>query len=211
MLAYLRNSTDNVAFAFLNSGGVRATIGDGDIIRGQVLTSFPYGNAVVGLTLSGSRLWDTLQGIVAGVNVDNGREVTSFLQVSEGIKVEYSPGDGGNAKLLNVTIRGKPLDRDAQYKIAAVDYVAQGGDNIFSPPFEGSDSLDTLADVLAAYIQVESPIDIKLDSRIVASNGTSPDSGNGDAGGSNSTENGATLMKASNLIISVAMAMIIGV
>jgi 2',3'-cyclic-nucleotide 2'-phosphodiesterase (5'-nucleotidase family) len=39
-----RNAT--AAAAIINGGGVRATIDEGDITRGEVVTAFPFGNAV---------------------------------------------------------------------------------------------------------------------------------------------------------------------
>jgi 2',3'-cyclic-nucleotide 2'-phosphodiesterase (5'-nucleotidase family) len=87
MLSYRKNNTQDVDFAIINAGGIRATIDQGDITRGEVLTSFPFGNAIVQISLTGSKLWEALEGIMTGVNVANGKEVTSFLQVSSGIKI----------------------------------------------------------------------------------------------------------------------------
>lgn len=134
-----------------------------------MLTAFPFSNAVVEVTLSGQRLWDTLAGIISRVNVDNGRPVTSFLQVSRGVKIEYSPAAGNStAELVAVTIGAAPLDRAAEYKIATVDFIAGGGDNFFSPPFEDVVVLDTVDEVLQRYIAAKSPVNIALDGRLSA-------------------------------------------
>lgn len=51
MLAYRLNTTDDKdssnIFAIMNAGGIRATIDDGEITRGEVLTSFPFGNSTL--------------------------------------------------------------------------------------------------------------------------------------------------------------------
>ena len=57
MLAYRLNSTDDADFALINAGGIRATIDQGPITRGEVLTSFPFGNSLVEITISGDDLW----------------------------------------------------------------------------------------------------------------------------------------------------------
>lgn len=115
--------------------------------------------------MTGDRLWNTLSGIFSRVNLDNGLPVTSFLQVSRGIVLEYKTGANGNT-LTSVTIGGKPLDKGLEYKIVTVDFLATGGDNFISPQFTDAVALDKLDDVLTAYISAKSPIDIKLDGRM---------------------------------------------
>ena len=190
MLSYRKNNSDDVDFAIINAGGIRATIDQGDITRGEVLTSFPFGNAVAQIALTGDKLWEALEGIMTGVNIANGREVTSFLQVSSGIKIEYNPENSNNTKLVAVTIGGKPLNNSTTYQIVTLDFIAGGGDNFFTPTTDFI-SLDTQDQVLTQYIQVQSPVDIKLDGRIEkvdrqrndtsSGNGTSP-TGTGSAG-----------------------------
>jgi 2',3'-cyclic-nucleotide 2'-phosphodiesterase (5'-nucleotidase family) len=165
MFSYRKNNTEDVDFAIINAGGVRATIDQGDITRGEVLTSFPFGNAIVQISLKGDKLWEALEGIVTGVNIANGREVTSFLQVSSGIKIEYNPANGNNTKLVAVTIGGKPLDNSTTYQVVTLDFIAGGGDNFFTPTTEFV-SLDTQDQVLTQYVQAQSPVNIKLDGRI---------------------------------------------
>lgn len=179
MLTYRLNSTDDVDLAIINAGGVRATIDEGPITRGEVLTSFPFGNAVTDLTLTGQRLWDTFEGIVSETNLDNGEEVTSFVQVSRGVIIEYNPSAANGSRMVSLTIKDAPVDLEAEYHLVTVDFVAGGGDNFFSPIFENFVVLDTLDEILTAYIGSQSPVDIALEGRIVQSNGTATDDGNG--------------------------------
>lgn len=172
MLDYRLNaSTDGLApsFALTNSGGIRASIDVGPITRGEVLTAFPFGNAVVEITLSGQQLWDVLAGIVARVNKANGKAVTSFLQVSRGIKIEYQPTnspDNGVGTLAAVTIGGENLDLTKQYKVVTIDFVAGGGDNFFAEAISNLVVLDTLDEVLVNYIKEKTPVDVQLEGRI---------------------------------------------
>ncbi|XP_014557964.1 hypothetical protein COCVIDRAFT_36588 [Bipolaris victoriae FI3] len=165
MLSYRKNNTDDVDFALINAGGIRATIDTGDITRGEVLTSFPFGNSIVQLPITGKSLWEALEGILTGVNVGNGRAVTSFFQISQGIKVEYNPDNGNNTKLIAVTIGGEPLNNDTTYQMVTLDFIAGGGDNFFETMTDFV-SLDTQDEVLTRYIQAQSPVDIELDGRI---------------------------------------------
>jgi 5'-nucleotidase len=154
-------------FALINAGGIRASIDVGPITRGEVLTSFPFGNAIVELTLSGQQVWEVLEGIVSDVNQANGRAVTSFLQVSSGLRILYDPAGQVGGRLLNVTVAGAPLDLAGSYQVATLDYLAGGGDNFFDSTTTGDYiTLDLQADVLLAYLASENPVDIGLDGRI---------------------------------------------
>ncbi|PSN75241.1 Metallo-dependent phosphatase [Corynespora cassiicola Philippines] len=193
MYQYRRNSSEDVAFAIINAGGIRATIDEGDITRGEVLTSFPFGNSIVELTLSGEDIWKVLEGIVTGVNVDNGEEITSFFQVSQGIRIQYNPENGNFTKLVNVTIGDGPLDNSTDYRFVTLDFLAGGGDNFFTPTTDFV-SLDTQDEVLTQYIQSQTPVNIELDSRIEQVNGTRPEptaTGTGSPTGTGAAETGA--------------------
>ena len=170
MLAYRKNNTEDVDFALINAGGIRATIDEGDITRGEVLTSFPFGNSIVQIEIDGKELWEVLEGIVTGINVVNGEEVTSFFQVSTGIKVEYNPENGNGTKLVAVTIGGQPLDNSTTYQVVTLDFIVGGGDNFFTPTTDFV-SLDTQDVVLTQYILAQSPINIELDERIAIVDG----------------------------------------
>ncbi|KAI0100444.1 Metallo-dependent phosphatase [Hypoxylon sp. NC0597] len=165
ILQYRLDAGSNASFALVNGGGIRATIDIGDITRGQVITAFPFGNAVVEVTYSGADLWKIFEGLVSGVNQYNQEEVESFCQVSRGIKVEYNPNNAVGQRLVRLTIGGKPIDTGAKYTIVTSDFIAGGGDNMV-PPIEGAEVLDTLEEVLERYIQKNSPIDFQLDGRI---------------------------------------------
>jgi 5'-nucleotidase len=187
MLAYRKNNSADVDFALINSGGVRATIDEGDITRGEVLTSFPFGNAIVQIALTGKQIWEVLEGIVTGVSVINGKVVTSFFQVSQGIKVDYNPKAANGSRLVEVTIGGQPLQNGTTYQVVTLDFLAGGGDNFFTPITDFI-TLDTQDEVLVQYIKAQSPVNIKLDKRIEAVDRQRPTT----PGGGNSTTNGTT-------------------
>lgn len=167
MLAYRTASNPDVDFAIINAGGIRAPIDEGDITRGEVLTSFPFGNAIVELQYTGQEIRDVLEGIVSEVNQVNGETVTSFLQLSTGIRIEYNPDGEVGSRLVNVTVGGAALDLTTTYTLVTLDYLAGGGDNFF---VETTDyiTLDLQADVLVSYLASESPIEAAVDGRITA-------------------------------------------
>ncbi|KAH8597606.1 5'-nucleotidase [Bisporella sp. PMI_857] len=171
MLSYRLNISKTADFALINAGGIRATIDEGVITRGEVLTSFPFGNAVVEIKISGDELWKTLEGVYTKINQYNQKVVTSAVQVSKGITIEYNPTANNGSKLVNVTVGGKPLDKAANYSVVTLDFLAGGGDNIFQKKTDFA-TLDTQDQVLTNYIISQSPVNITLDGRIKAVNGT---------------------------------------
>jgi 2',3'-cyclic-nucleotide 2'-phosphodiesterase (5'-nucleotidase family) len=193
MLEYRQNNSDSAAFAIINAGGIRATIEEGDITRGDVLNSFPFGNALVEISVSGDDLWKVFEGIVTGVSEFNGEEITSFFQVSRGIKVEYNPENGNGSRLVSVTIGGEPLDRQTDYNVVTLDFIAGGGDNFFAETFDNVITLDTQDEILTQYVQSQSPVNIELDGRISIVDGTAGSgSGNGTSGGNGTSSGNGT-------------------
>lgn len=175
MLAYRKNSTSDVDFALTNAGGIRAAIDVGNITRGEVLTTFPFGNAVVDLDFSGKDLWTVFEGVFSAVNQVNGRAVTSGVQVSKGVKIEYNPSANNGSKLLSFTIGDRAVTKDSEktFKVVANDFLAGGGDNFWEPR-TGFAVLDTLDEVMTAYIQSfgGEEINVQLERRMVQTNAT---------------------------------------
>ncbi|KAM0722847.1 hypothetical protein Q7P37_001045 [Cladosporium fusiforme] len=199
MLEYRLNNSDSADFAIINAGGIRATIEEGEITRGDILNSFPFGNSLVEVQISGEDLWSVFEGILSGVNEINGEPVTSFFQVSRGIQIEYNPENNNGSKLVSVTIGDSPIESGTEYNVVTLDFIAGGGDNFFAEPFENVITLDTQDAILTAYVQSETPIDIEVDGRIaivdgsagtIGGNGTNSNgtaSTNGTSGGNNTT------------------------
>lgn len=160
------SDADTPDFALVNAGGIRAAIDEGNITRGEVLTSFPFGNAIVELEFNGSEIRAIFEGAVSMVNQVNDEEIGSWFQVSHGVRVEFNPDNDAGNRLVNVTINDEPLDDEADYRVVTLDFLAGGGDNIF---VETSDfaSLDLQDEVLIQYIEAHSPLDPELEERVV--------------------------------------------
>ncbi|KAK7036034.1 Metallo-dependent phosphatase [Favolaschia claudopus] len=173
MLDY-RAAQSAPAGCLLNGGGIRVDIPIGNITRGDVITAFPFGNAVADVSLTGRQLWDIFAGAVSGVSVFNGQPVVTWPQISKGVRVTYNPT---TKTLINLEIgQGDEMpmvDFDATYRMVTADYVAGGGDNIM-PAQSDIVVLDTLDEVLTAYIQRLGSIDEELQNRVVLVNDTTP-------------------------------------
>ena len=182
MLQYRLDGGSDAAFAFTNAGGIRATIDAGPVTRGEVLAAFPFGNAVVELQYTGADLVRIFEGAVSGVNQFNGKELGGFFQVSRGVRVEYNPDNAPGARLVRLTVGGAPVEPARSYTVVTIDFLAGGGDNILEP-VANPVVLDTMDEVLVAYVQAQSPIDFELEGRIAVVDGQAT----GGGGGGNAT------------------------
>lgn len=126
MLTYRLNQSTTANFALINAGGIRSTIDVGPITRGEVLTSFPFGNAIVEIQIKGEELWKTLEGVFSRVNQYNQKAVTSAIQVSRGINITYNSDNANGTKLVSVSVGKEPFSNSTTYNIVTLDFLAGG-------------------------------------------------------------------------------------
>lgn len=108
----------NVDFAILNKGGLRRGLPKGTITKGQIMTMLPFDNHIQVIDIKGS---DLLEAFDQMAKVEgNG--------VSDGVQIEYVTAPDGSPEVVSATLNGKPIDADATYRVATIDYLAGGGD-----------------------------------------------------------------------------------
>lgn len=106
----------HVDASFVNYGGIRLTqIPAGPLTRGKVYELSPFDNYIVLLNIKGTVLRQFLDHIAG-----RGGWPVAGLRMSIAGK-----------KAQNIMIGGKPLNDDAQYTIALLDYNANGGDDCY--------------------------------------------------------------------------------
>ncbi|KAF4121911.1 2',3'-cyclic-nucleotide 2'-phosphodiesterase/5'- or 3'-nucleotidase, 5'-nucleotidase family [Geosmithia morbida] len=191
MLEYRVNQTEGSDsekpdFALINAGVVRAAISKGNITRGEILTSFPFGNTVVQLTYTGKELLSILEGCVSMVNQETKADISSWFQISDGLVVEYNPDNVAGKRLVSAKVNGEAIVDGQNYEIVTLDFLAGGGDSIL---VETSDftTLDAQDQVLVDYVEAHTPLSPKLAKRVVKVDGQASDSDSDDTG-SNSDE-----------------------
>ena len=118
--------------AFVNGGGIRASIAAGDITLGDILTVHPFGNAMCVAEVTGQQILDALEHGVSGMPAENGGfqhvsgltfEIHTYLPSS----VEKDPvgmflGVSGEYRVKNVMIGDEPLDLEKTYTLASTNY-----------------------------------------------------------------------------------------
>ncbi|KAH7099026.1 Metallo-dependent phosphatase-like protein [Auriculariales sp. MPI-PUGE-AT-0066] len=183
-------------FAVINGGGVRATIDQGTVTRGEVMTAFPFGNVVVEVPLSG---------IFSQHSLFNDRAVISGVQVSKELKIVWNPNNANGSRLISIDVNGAAIDKNKTYTVATIDFVAKGGDNQFPAQDMGKlATLDAMDEVLVRYINASSPIKADIDGRISTSDAKGSSGGTGAAGAL--TVSGVL---ASSLVIVAAFALVL--
>lgn len=147
--------------AIHNSGGIRANIPAGEVTYRDIYKVDIFGNTAVTMSLTGKQVLEMLEVSVNGHH--------AIFQVS-GLKMTYDKTKPVGSRIIAVTIGDKPLDTLVTYKIVTNSYLASGfGEyGIFKQGKEIEDSFLPLRDIIAEYIQKHSPVDAKIEGRIVA-------------------------------------------
>lgn len=163
----IRENT-GVDIAVMNAGGIRADIDEGAVTLGEVLTVLPFGNLISTFELTGTDVWAMLENSVSQVEDVAGR----FLQVS-GLRYSFDATQEAGSRIVSADVwqdgEWVALDLEATYRLAANDFIRNGGDgfamfaeNAINAYDQGS-PLDT---VVADYIVANSPVAPEVEGRI---------------------------------------------
>jgi 5''-nucleotidase/2'',3''-cyclic phosphodiesterase and related esterases len=148
--------------ALTNGGGIRASIDEGTITKGEIITVLPFGNQIVSLKVKGADIKAALE---IGVS-DYPNSKGGFPQVS-GIAFKIDTAKPKGQRVHSVTVGGKPLNEDANYLLATNDFMAAGGDEytMFSP-YPQAGMYGSLDEALIAYITKLGTANPKVEGRI---------------------------------------------
>lgn len=151
----------NADIAVHNSGGIRANIAQGEITYRDVYKVDAFGNTAVTMTMTGQQVWEMLEISINGHH--------AIFQVS-GLKMVYDRQALPGKRLISVQIGGQPIDLNKNYKVVTNSFLAAGGGEygIFKQPTDAEDSYIPLRDIMADYIKKHSPLDYKIEGRIIA-------------------------------------------
>jgi 2',3'-cyclic-nucleotide 2'-phosphodiesterase (5'-nucleotidase family) len=147
-----------VDIAFMNQGGIRASINKGNITVGNVYELMPFDNLLVLQELKGS----VIEALLNHIAADGGWPISS----GSSFKIK-------NKQAVEIIINGKPLDRSATYITANSDYIAQGGSDaamLKAFPFQNKGYLirDALIEYIKQITASGKPIDAKIENRVTS-------------------------------------------
>jgi 2',3'-cyclic-nucleotide 2'-phosphodiesterase (5'-nucleotidase family) len=154
-------------FAVANGGGIRASAAKGNFTLKDAKSILPFGNKIVVAEVTGDMVAAALETSVSAVDKLAG----GFLQVSSGTSYTYNPAKPAGQRIEQVTINGKPLNKQQKYKLALSNYMYTGGDKytMFGNAKTEVGANEALTDVelLVAYAKKIGSIRVKEEGRIV--------------------------------------------
>lgn len=103
-------------FAVYNMGGIRAAFAKGKVTYGDVLDVAPFENKICFLTLSGADVLDLFRQM-ASVGGEG---------VSHSVRLVITK----DRQLKSAEVNGQPIDAAKSYRVATLDYLAQGNDKL---------------------------------------------------------------------------------
>ncbi len=140
-----------------NMGGIRAALSEGVVTYGNVLDVAPFENKICFLDLKGSDLLELFRQIAR----NRGEGVSSSVRM-----VMTKGGD-----LVSVKINGEDIDPERTYRMATIDFLAEGNDGMtafkskmnLNSPQEASNNMRF---VIMRYFQEKEKQGIVVDSKV---------------------------------------------
>lgn len=148
---YSKKFNKEIDFAVLNRGGIRTNIGVGDITLRQMFEIMPFENTLLVVEVGPSKM----------------NEFLDYMANSDGHPMSQVRIKVKDKKVLDISIKGKPYDKNRSYRIVTTDYLQHGGDKMYF--FNDPISIDTLhykmRDAMIDYFEKTDTVDVELDGR----------------------------------------------
>ena len=157
-----RDFHEQPVFAVYNMGGIRSNLAKGKVTVGDVNDMAPFENKICFLTLTGAKTLELFQQIAR----DRGEGL------SHGVEMVMTK----DYKLKSVKLHGKEIDPNATYRIATIDYLAQGNGgllafksatNLVSPQDKANNARFIIVDYFKAAMAQGKTVDSKVEGRLV--------------------------------------------
>ncbi|ETX13985.1 5'-nucleotidase [Roseivivax halodurans JCM 10272] len=158
-----RVKDQGIEVAITNGGGLRASIDEGEVTMGEVLTVLPFQNTLSTFRVSGSVIKEALENGVSQMEEAGGR----FPQVA-GMSFAVDSAAEVGSRVSDIMIGEEALDPEKMYGVVSNNYVRNGGDGyaMFVDAEDAYDFGPDLADVTAEYLSANSPYEPFTEDRI---------------------------------------------
>lgn len=163
-----RVKSQGVQIAIQNGGGLRATIDEGEVSMGDVLTVLPFQNTLATFQLKGADVVAALENGVSQIEEGAGR----FPQVA-GLTFSIDAKAEAGSRISNVMVaEGEgfaPIDMAKTYGVVSNNYMRGGGDGYAVFASNGMQAYDFgpgLEAVVADYLKANTPYTPYTDGRI---------------------------------------------
>lgn len=130
--------SEGVQIAFMNIGGIRQDFDVADNLTatyGQAQVVLPFSNTLVTMDMSGAQIRSLIEQQWMRAHGDSEAQM---LQVSHGFSYRWDKSRPAGARVVpgSLKLNGVPLDERAVYRVAANNFLAEGGDGF--PVFAGA-------------------------------------------------------------------------
>ncbi|XP_018496974.1 protein 5NUC [Galendromus occidentalis] len=163
-----------IDIAVVNGGGIRGNVPGGNITFGDIVTVYPFANAVWVLPMSGKRVKQMYENALRKYDPTRMISNGGFLH-SSGVRLVADGSKPPYERVVSVRILNssngewEDLDPKREYRVAMSSYISQGGDNhdFKFVPNERIDKLTTTdTDIAVQYVKNRSPLHPVVDERL---------------------------------------------
>jgi 5'-nucleotidase len=169
-----RTKNQGITIAIQNGGGLRASIGPGNVTMGDVLTVLPFQNTIATFQLTGADVKAALENGLSQIDDGAGR----FPQVA-GLKYTFDKSKPPGSRVVSVVVQEGtefvPLDPNKTYGVVSNNYMRAGGDGYVVFAQNGKNAYDfgpDLEAVVADYLAAHNPYKPYTDGRVTQVGGT---------------------------------------
>ena len=156
------NYQEKPDFGVYNMGGVRADLPKGNVTYGDILDVAPFENKIAFVTMRGDAVLE-LFAQMASVG-------------GEGVSHEVRMVITKDGQLVSVTLAGKPVDPQKDYRVATIDYLLGGNDNmeafkkgrdINAPKDNSNNSRFVIMDYFREMAKDGKEVDSQIEGRVI--------------------------------------------
>lgn len=161
ILAGTDGNSGGAQIAFMNVGGVRASLKTGTITNGEqpgevtyaeAYAVTPFGNTLTSVDMTGAQIKKLLEQQYQPV-ADRGSRPMLALGVSKGFSYEWDASQPQGSRVVggSMSLDGKPIETESTYRVGTLNFLADGGD-LFTAFTEGTNRLGG-PDDLASFVE----------------------------------------------------------
>jgi len=149
-------------FGIYNMGGIRSGLAKGKVTYGDILDVAPFENKICFITLTGEKTLELFRQVAS-----LGGEALSY-----NVRLVIT----SDKKLVDVKLNGESIDPARSYRIATIDYLAQGNDHLyafksgtdlFAPQGEKDNSRYVIIEYFKEQMSKGIVVDPKVEGRVV--------------------------------------------
>jgi len=157
-----KNYNENPEFSLYNMGGIRAALSAGTVTYGNVLDVAPFENKICFFDLTGKSVKKLFEQIA--------------FNHGEGVSKEVRLVITKDGKLVSAKINGEEIDENRTYRVASIDFLAQGNDgltalkektNVNSPQEKSNNIRFVIMDYFREFEAQGKTVGAKVEGRII--------------------------------------------